>query len=238
MAVTPDPDGVRDHVLAAHRRLRALLPRLADGGERAPSALPGWSRAHLLSHIEGVGRALARQARYAVRGERVAVYDGGRPERDAGIEAGSVRDAEQLRRAVAAALDEADAAWTAVGPDDWRRPVGYRDGVLTDALLAWWREVEVHTADALLGYAPGEWPRPFCAHALDFLSARVPEGVRLRLTASDGPERAEYGAESGAGRDVAVEGRLADLTAWLAGRTPDGALTPPVARLPALDPWP
>lgn len=78
--------------------------------------MPGWSRAHVLSHIEGVGLALARQARYALRGELIAPYDGGRPARAAAIEAGALRDAAALREAVRAALAEASAAWAAVGP--------------------------------------------------------------------------------------------------------------------------
>ncbi|WP_240796516.1 maleylpyruvate isomerase family mycothiol-dependent enzyme [Streptomyces sp. RFCAC02] len=229
------PRRTRDFVLEAHDRLRALLPALTDGAEREPSALPGWSRAHLLSHVEGVALAQARQARYALRGELVEVYDGGRPARAAAIEAGAVRGAAELRTAVTAALDSAADAWSAVGPDDWGRRVAYRDGVLLDALLAWWREVEIHTADARLGSGTREWRREFCAHALDFLAPRAPEGVRLTLVATDGPERRTLG---GAGRPLTVAGRLTDLTAWLAGRAPEGQTTPPVENLPPLLPWP
>ena len=103
-------------VLSGHQRLRTLLDGLTEAAAREPSALPGWSRAHVLAHIGGVGSALARQARFALRGELVEVYDGGRPARDAAIEVGSKRTADELRHAVTEALAEAEGAFTAVGP--------------------------------------------------------------------------------------------------------------------------
>ncbi|WP_244177166.1 maleylpyruvate isomerase family mycothiol-dependent enzyme [Streptomyces albus] len=221
-------------VLAGHERLSALLTGLTDDDIRAPSALPGWSRAHVLSHIEGIGRALARQARCAVRGELVEVYDGGRAVgRDAAIEAGSSRTAGELRRAVRDALAEAESAWTALGPGDWSLPVRYRDADARAALLAWWRELEIHTADLLLGPGPRDWPRAFCGHALDFLAPRAP-AAGLTLAATDGPEERVHGA----GSAVPVRGALGDLTAWMAGRAPSGPLDAGDGPLPALGPWP
>ncbi|MCZ4122977.1 maleylpyruvate isomerase family mycothiol-dependent enzyme [Streptomyces sp. H39-S7] len=228
----PDPVPA---ILAGQARLRGLLVDLTDADVRAPSALPGWTRGHLLSHIEGVGFALARQARYALEDELIDPYDGGRPARDAAIEAGHGRSAAELRAAVTAALDEAEQAWTAVGPRDLERPVRYRDATLAAAAHAWWRELEIHTADAAIGYRTARWSRPFCAQVLDFLAPRVPDGVRLTLAASDGPEPAVV---LGDGRPVTVRGALTDLTAWLAGREPEGPLDGGAEPLPELRPWP
>ncbi|QKV91355.1 maleylpyruvate isomerase family mycothiol-dependent enzyme [Streptomyces sp. NA02950] len=225
---------VRAEVLEGHARLRALLDGLTERSVREPSALPGWSRAHVLSHIEGVGRAFARQVRYALKGELVEVYDGGRPARDAAIEAGAPRTADALRTAVAGALAVTEDAWTAVGAEDWARPVRHRDSDVAAVLRAWWRELEIHTADLRLGRGPGDWPRAFCVHVLDFLAPRAPEGVRLTLEATDGPER----RESGTGAPLTVRGRLGDLTAWLAGREVPGPLDSGPAPLPELAPWP
>lgn len=233
----PDADGaqrVLSAVLAGHRRLRTLLDGLTEAAAREPSALPDWSRAHVLAHIGGVGSALARQARFALRGELIEVYDGGRPAKDAGIEAGSRRTADELRQAVAEALAEAEGALTAVGPRDWERPVSYRDGDVRSVLLCWWRELEIHTADALLGYGPDDWSRDFCAHLWDFLAPRAPLDTRLTLEATDGPERRAYGS----GEPLTVRGRLTDLTAWLAGRAPTAPLDSGPAPLPELRPWP
>ncbi|WP_256069554.1 MULTISPECIES: maleylpyruvate isomerase family mycothiol-dependent enzyme [unclassified Streptomyces] len=229
---TIDPADLQSALDTGQLRLRKLLGGLTDEAVREPSALPGWTRGHVLSHIEGVGLALARQARYAPRGRLIDVYDGGRPARDAAIEAGHRRDAAALRAALTDALDEVEASWSAVGPDDWQRPVRYRDGVLLDAGLAWWRELEIHTADTLLGPGVSDWSQPFCAHLVDFLAARLPIGVALTLTASDGP----WTWTLGRGTPLAVRGRSTDLAAWLAGRHPVGRLTGDP--LPALSPWP
>lgn len=214
MAVTRPPLA---EALAGHARLSALLTGLTDDDVRAPSALPGWSRAHVLSHIEEVGSALARQTRYAARGELVEMYDGGRAiGRDAAIEAGSRRTAKELRRAVGRTLAEAAEAWTALEPDGWALPVRYRDGDTTTALLCWWRELEIHTVDARLGRGSGDWSREFCGRLLDHLTPA--EG--LTLAATDGPGVRWYGT----GTAVTVRGALTDLAAWLAGRRPQGPL--------------
>ncbi|GGU75592.1 maleylpyruvate isomerase [Streptomyces albospinus] len=241
---TPTPltaEAVRDEVEAQQARLRALLPALTDASVREPGALPGWSRAHVLSHIEGIGRAMTRQARHALRGELIAPYDGGFPARTAAIEEGSRRDAAALRQAVTDALAEASAAWAAVGPADWSRPVGYRDGDLHGALLCWWRELTIHTADALLGPGPADWPPALCHHLLDHLAPRAPKDLRLTLEATDdATARPPYGP---AGAPTAtVRGTLTDLAAWLAGRTPSDPLHCTVAGtsapLPELRDWP
>lgn len=228
---TIDPEALRSALAEGHERLRALLPGLTDQALRAPSALPGWTRGHVLSHIEGVGLALARQARYAPRGELVELYDGGRPARDAAIEAGHGRDADTLRAAVAAALDEAGAAWAAVGADDWERPVQYTQGGLLAAGHTWWRELLIHTGDALLGPTPADWPEPFCVHLVERLAVRVPDGVRLTLKATDAP----HDWTLGEGAPLTVSGRLTDIAAWLAGRRPEQALSG--GPLPELGPW-
>ncbi|WP_235001983.1 maleylpyruvate isomerase family mycothiol-dependent enzyme [Actinacidiphila paucisporea] len=237
MAVTDRAPSEEDLDLRAalaegHIRLRGLLAGLTEDAARAPSALPGWTRGHLLSHVEGVARALARQARYALRGRTVEVYDGGRAARDAAIEAGHGRGAAELAAAVGDALDEAEASWDAVGPGDWRRPVAYRDGTVRTAGLAWWRELQIHTADALLGTGPDSWPPHLCLHLVDFLAVRVPAGTELRLAAVD----ADRSWTLGEGEPVAVEGRLTDLAAWLAGRAPQRPLTG--GPLPELGNWP
>lgn len=244
MAVTDthaqQAEAIRAAVGTGQERLRALLPALTDDVVRGPSELPGWTRAHVLSHIEGVARALARQARYALRGELIEPYEGGRPARAAAIEAGAVHGAAALGDAVRAALDEASAAWSAVGPADWTRPVKYRDSDLRAALLCWWRELEIHTADARIGHGPRDWPRELCHHLLEHLAPRVPEGLPLVLTATDETFSRRYG-DAGT-PSVTVSGPLTDLAAWLAGRTPQqpldcrrsGRTVPP----PGLLDWP
>ncbi|MFF8788269.1 maleylpyruvate isomerase family mycothiol-dependent enzyme [Streptomyces sp. NPDC015125] len=211
-------EAVRAAIVAGQERLCALLPALTDDAVREPGELPGWTRAHVLSHIEGVAVALARQARYALRGELIEPYDGGRPARAAAIEAGAGRGAAALGDAVRAAPAEASAAWAAVGPADWPRPVTHRHGALRSALLCWWRELEIHTADARIGHGPRDWPQELCRHLLDHLAPRAPKDLQLVLTATDDTLTRRYG--DAAAPAVTVSGPLTDLAAWLAGRTP------------------
>ncbi|MFC8599449.1 maleylpyruvate isomerase family mycothiol-dependent enzyme, partial [Isoptericola sp. NPDC057191] len=105
-----------------------------------PSPLEGWTRGHVLSHVANVGAALARQAEHAARGETIAPYDGGRAGRDADIEAGAGRTTAEHVEALEASRARLAAAWPEPGDVLWAAPVAYRDGVLADALLAWWRE--------------------------------------------------------------------------------------------------
>ncbi|WP_338146722.1 maleylpyruvate isomerase N-terminal domain-containing protein [Streptomyces boncukensis] len=63
-------DGVTRRVGRAHARLLALLDGLDDTGTARPSALPGWSRGHVVQHLTDNALAFERQARYAPRARR------------------------------------------------------------------------------------------------------------------------------------------------------------------------
>lgn len=206
-----------DAALGALTEAVRALP--ADAGA-APSALPGWTRGHVLAHVGGVAAALARQAEYAARGERIAPYDGGREGRDAAIEAAATRTTGEHVAALEAARERLAAAWPAPGDALWSAPVAYRDGVLADVALAWWREARIHAVDAVVGLGSDTWDDAFCAHLRDFLAVRLPD--------------------DGAGLELVGDPR--DVAAWLAGREPagpveavrDGSSLP----LPDLAPWP
>ncbi|MFC6090483.1 maleylpyruvate isomerase family mycothiol-dependent enzyme [Saccharothrix lopnurensis] len=214
---------IQEAALAAHAGLAVLIGDLTDAGVAEPSALPGWTRGHVLAHVEGVTVAMARQAEH--EGTVVEVYPGGQAARDGAIEAGAGRSADGHRAAIAAAVDRLAAAWA--GVRDWGAPVRYRGGTLVDTASAVWREVEVHARDLDLGAV--EWSPEFCGHTIGFLAARVPDGVRLVLSGG--------GREwvLGEGEEFRLTGSPADLTAWLAGREPAGEVVGP---RPELGPWP
>jgi maleylpyruvate isomerase len=214
---------IQERALDAHRRLADLIEDLTDEQVAEPSVLPGWTRGHVLAHIAGVTVAMAGQAEH--EGTKVEPYPGGRPARDAAIEAGAGRSAHEHRAAIADAVDRLTKAWANVR--DWDTPAYYRDGTLTDTAYAAWREVEIHARDLDLG--PVTWSPEFCDHVVDFLSARVPDGVRLTLQAEDRQW------VIGQGDDVRLTGSRTDLAAWLAGREPDGEIE---GDKPELKPWP
>ncbi|MEJ2857032.1 MULTISPECIES: maleylpyruvate isomerase family mycothiol-dependent enzyme [unclassified Saccharothrix] len=209
--------------LAAHRRLAELVADVTDDQAREPSVLPGWTRGHVLAHVEGVTEAMARQAEN--EGAKLEPYPGGRAGRDAVIEQRAGRSVAEHREAIAQAVARLEKAWE--GVQDWSTPVGYRDGTMEDTAYAVWREVEIHTFD--LGLGPVTFEPDFCEHAVDFLAKRVPDGVQLALVS---PGRKWT---IGAGEPHELRGEATDLVLWLAGREPLGEVT---GTRPELNPWP
>lgn len=216
------------------RRLLSVLDKIDDPAVRCASALPGWTRGHVASHIAGVARALARQARYAVEGRLIDVYDGGREGRDAAIESGARRSAAELRADVTEAVAEIEASWPPPAGPGWDRPVRHRDGTVLSALQCWWRELVLHTDDLDLPGAPRDWEPEFYVHLTDFLAPRAPEGVRLVLSPTDGAPRRAIGD----GRAVEVTGTSTDLAAFLAGRGIEEGVTTDTGEDVDLRPWP
>lgn len=208
-------------------RLNGLVVDLDEQVVRAPSGLPGWSRGHVLTHIANFSEAMTRQVEEALAGRLVEMYDGGRPARDAAIEAGAGRSAEELRDHVTAAGAGLLAAWGKV--DDWSRPVLHRNSDLAATVYTGWREYEVHTVDLALEPTSDDWSEEFCLHLLDFLRPRTPAGVHLVLDAG------HLRWENGTGEDRVLTGRLTDLTSWFAGRP---LVRPITGDLPDLKPWP
>ncbi|KIH96387.1 hypothetical protein LP52_25325 [Streptomonospora alba] len=223
-------------VAQAHARLLELLDHACGENEQVAeaSALPGWSRGHVVRHLADNARAFERQVRYARRDRLVDLYDGGTRGRDLSIEQGARAPAAHLRGELASAQHDLEEVWAELRAEDWHRPVRFRNATVLDTALARWREAEIHAVDLAVGYSPGDWPLPFALHALDFLEARTPTGVRLRLRATD----TGFRRETGAGAPVEVSGAVRDLAAWMAGRDADGRLETTAARLPELAPWP
>ena len=216
-------------VRAVADQLLALVAHLDDPTARAASGLPGWSRGHVITHIANFSEAMTRQVDEALQGRLIEVYDGGRPARDAAIEAGANRPSAELRSHLSEAVTTLLSAWGKVGPDDWDRPILHRNSNLSAGVNATWRELTVHTTDLDLGLTPANWSKPFCLHLLDFLRPRTPEGIHLILRSEDTTW------ENGTGEDRTLIGTLTDLTAWYAGRTPPNPIQGPT---PDLLPWP
>lgn len=238
-AAAPNDSQILDALRSAADGVHSELGGLGEDSVAASSELPGWTRGHVLAHIEGIAGALARQAELARRGEQAELYDGGMPARDRAIEAGARDAAEVRRKRTGAAVDRAVAAFAALEPAEWDAPVRFRDGVARDAALALWRELVIHRSDLGTGCTQQEWSDAFCRHLISFLAPRVPDGRAFVLRPAGAEE-----IRLGGGSDVVVlYGRLQDLAAWLAGRQvshgavraeQEGAALP----LPAIGPWP
>ena len=157
-----------DQIDHATQRLLGTARILTERDLRAPSLLPGWTRAHVLGH-------LARNAQ-AMRNLLVGVRTGqDRPAyasadaRQAGIEHSASPRASEL---VADLAEEAMALRRVARqlPDaGWQVPVRILDSapfpaaqLLTRRLV----EVELHHCDLGAGYTPDDWPPAFAAMEL------------------------------------------------------------------------
>ncbi len=144
---------------ASHRQLfDALDGWAASGDPTVPSRLPGWTIGHVLAHLANNARALTGILRGAAAGEVAEMYAGGAEGRDAAIEVGSRRAADELVADVRASAEELERTWPA---EDWsgagRHPTGRLIEVAGTPILRV-REVEVHRVDLGIGYEPRDWP--------------------------------------------------------------------------------
>lgn len=213
--------------------VRRLIAASDSAVLRAPSALPDWTRAHVVAHIIGVSHALARQLEYALRDETVEVYDGGQAGRNAEIERVAALSPELLHSRVDTALARLTAAIDAVRlRGDWAAPIVYRDGVAADGLDAAWRELAVHVCDLDLDVTNARWSPEFARHLFEFLVECVPEDTVIVLGSQDGDLSVGTGS-----RVVRATATPQDFAAWLAGRRPSGPVHFDPDE-PVLKPWP
>jgi maleylpyruvate isomerase len=227
---------------AASDRLIADVLRLDDDAMRAPSILPGWTRAHVVTHLARNAESHATMLLAAAEWHRVEQYPGGADAKMAAIEAGSSRSVRDLvvdLQAQSARLAEVwaeapDHVWTTT----YRTLIGERQGWS----LVWgrWRECDIHHVDLALGYAPRDWPDDFVdlmmPEVVASLDRRLPSSTSITLDSGDGP-----GLAGGLGpRELVARGRRAELLAWMLGRPGDVDFYDSfhqATKAPVLAPW-
>jgi maleylpyruvate isomerase len=185
----------RDWADAGTRLLLDAVARLDDAALGADTALPGWTRAHVVAHVAANADALGNLVHWAATGEPTPMYASAE-ERAEGIAKGAVLPAAALRTWLVESTDRLAAGFGRLTDEQWRREVVTAQGrTVPAAELPWMRAREV------------------CVHAVDLAAggtfADLPEGFLTRLV-----------AEISAKRDLAElpEGPLPEVAAWLAGR--------------------
>jgi uncharacterized protein (TIGR03083 family) len=213
---------------------QADLDDVALGG---PSALPGWSRKHLLAHLAANADALGNLIHWAATGEPTPMYSSPE-ERAVGIEQGSRLPARELAawlRCSAGALEE---AMTGLSDEQWHAPVVTAQGRTVLASEVPWlrsREVYVHAVDLAAGLSFADLPTCFLAALCDDVVGKrsTGPGPALALEAVDTGGRWEL---PGHGNAVTLSGPLAELTAYLTGRA-NSLTTAGGEAAPALPTW-
>ena len=228
-----EPERVLAWVAEGQRRLEDTVGSLAAASVSAPSALPGWTRGHLLTHLARNADALVNLLNWARTGIPTPMYPS--PDRrTTDIEAGADRPlAEQAAdvRESAARFTEAAEALT---DDAWSAAVTSGQGREIPASEVPWlraREVWIHLVDLRVGVGMDVLP-PDLAWVLvrdvaGWMSARVGPESGAELTA-DGTVVLGTPSASGA----TVSGPPHALAAWLTGRGGTEELRGELPKLP------
>jgi maleylpyruvate isomerase len=228
-------------VTAATERIIATAATLDDADLTAPSLCPGWTRAHVLTHVARNADALSNLLSWARTGRENPMYPS-REARDADIEAGLGRSPDEVVDDLRISSDRFVRAVMEMPDDGWERQVRRGFAATGEPLpgrrVLWLRlrELEVHHVDLNSGYEPADWPGAFVRRALD-------ETVRTYGRRDDVPaitlEVDGGGVEHvGADAPITIGGDPAALLSWLIGRSPGAGLrVQPAGGLPRLPAW-
>lgn len=203
-----DPAWLLDRASDSQDRLDSSLGSLTETLVREPSALPGWTRAHVLAHVAGNATTAAEMFEGYAQGADVSQYGGSLTRREVEIEDNATRSAAALVELVRGTGARCLAAYRAM--PDWDGTLRWQGGrfPVTRGPVSRWREIEIHRIDLDLGYTPADWSAQF----VDFHLARELPHLGERAPGVAVPDRSS-----------------AKLLAWLFGRgDPD---------LPQLPPW-
>jgi len=221
-----------------HRYFLAGLAQVSDDELFAPSALPGWTGRHILSHVGHNARAVRRLAHWAATGEPTPMYS--RPTaRAAEIALGARWDPERLRSFVEVEQDALAAALQQLDNERWATEVVTAQGRHVPAAALPWlrtRELWIHAADLRRDADFSDFPPPLLDELMvDVLRWRRDvrgEAVRVRPTDRDlTPPSDELAPPEW------IEGRTADLARWLTGRGAANIQASHHSALPTLGAW-
>jgi maleylpyruvate isomerase len=205
----------------SYDRLLVTLDRMRPEQVFQPSALPGWTRGHVLAHLSRNADALCNLLRGARTGQPVPMYP--TPEtRDRDIEDGAKRSLDEQVADLRAATRRFVEATGSMPAEAWAVEVPHRTGPFPAERVPAKRvgEIEYHHVDLALDYTPAQWPEDFVAQEL---------GPLLHRHVASGAITAGLRQELQAAPDHAV-------LAWLSGRSDGADLGVPASSLPSLPP--
>jgi uncharacterized protein (TIGR03083 family) len=126
-----------------------IIDGLDDGDFTSPSALPGWTVAHVVAHLHFNAEGIGRLTTWARTGIETPMYASA-AQRNDDINAGSLLGPGELRHLVHASSRALNDSFDALTPPMWRNTVVTAQGRTVPATELLWmrfREVAVHTID-------------------------------------------------------------------------------------------
>lgn len=195
-----------------------LLAVVEEVDLAGPSALPGWTAAHVVGHVARNAEALARLASWARTGIETPMYADG-AQRAAEIERSALLPPEVLRAELAETAGMLDESLDALGTPDWNARVRSALGRAIPAAEVPWmriREVWLHAVD--LGASVEDLPAGVVDLLLDDVGAALSgkDGCpALVLAPTDRDRTWALGTRVPTGT---VRAPATDLAGWLTGR--------------------
>lgn len=228
---SPARDGEhRSDTLAAVRKRKAdathqLLGdtiRLSDAEWQAPSLLPGWTRAHVATHIARNADGLARATDGFLTGRPQRMYLS-EDDRQRDLERGSQRSGLDLQIDLDTSASQLNRAMGALAAEPEQRldqTIELRAGFRVPArLLPWARlsEVVLHHIDLDAGFTMDDVEPDIARWLLEWMVFRLSDRAdvpRLDVQSTSGLDE----RIGGFGEPVHVRGDDRDLLGWLTGR--------------------
>ena len=234
-----DPQGAYELLPDATQRLVRTVDGLDDDALAGSSALPDWTRAHVVAHLALNAEGLATVLTSRIEGEPTSMYRSDEA-RDGDIDDLAAADRAELRERFLAGttlLTEAvdrlpDEIWT----ETFERTPGGR--VIRYAAIPGMRlrEVEIHHVDLDAGFSPDGWSDAFSSHLIGAMVKRAPSDTSFRVLATDLARTWVIGDDPGES-GTTVAGPPGELAWWLTGRPPAEALTSSTGDLPPVKAW-
>jgi maleylpyruvate isomerase len=202
--------------------LTRAVDALPDDALRAPSALPGWSRAHVVAHVARNAEALTRLATWARTGVENLMYPS-REHRADEIESSAQSPVDVLRAELVSTAEELDAALAALDATTWQAEVRSALGrPIPAAEIPWMRvrEVWLHAVDLDAGVSVADVAPDVVDTLLDDSTGTLSaaEGCPAAVLAPTDRERT-WTLGPASDDPVQVRGEAAHVLGWLVGRT-------------------
>jgi len=228
-----DPSRVRTRRHEATQALLGDTIGITDEQWQAPSRLPGWTRAHVATHLARNADGLTRVIDQLVNDRPTSMYDSP-TDADWAVEAGSSRSALELQTdldASAGRLHERLPKLTHMRADRLV-PLTHKVTVRLDHIpIVRLNELVVHHVDLNLGFGWGDVCPEVATWLLDHNARRVGRASgypAIRLRADSGFTT----IVGGPGRPITVEGPDHLLLGWLTGRLPSSQVDERLPELP------
>ncbi|MGH3519798.1 MAG: maleylpyruvate isomerase N-terminal domain-containing protein [Haloechinothrix sp.] len=237
MSREPTVETLLDWAGEGQRRLEDAVGRLKPQDVRAPSALPGWTRGHLITHLARNADALVNLLTWARTGTPTPMY--ATPERrNTDIEAGAGRALDEQRADLRESARRFAEGAAAVPPAKWAARVKSAQGRDVSASEVPWlrvREVWIHYVDLDIGESidvvPDDVATKLVSDVADWMSPKLDHTTDLR------PEGHPAVLLGPTGEPTATVVGPANLIAgWLIGRCDSDRLNW-IGDTPVLSPW-